>query len=100
MRSPRRWAAAGQIALATCAALAASFRKRESAARLHGAAESQAEASAYHPEPTFEQILAPLIARTREALGTPAFAVAKAAGRALSYEDAMAQARAWLDYRS
>jgi hypothetical protein len=33
----------------------------------------------------------------REALGTEAFDAAQAAGRALAYEQAIAEARAWLD---
>jgi hypothetical protein len=37
-----------------------------------------------------------LIAKTREALGEAAFVMAEAGGRALSYEEAMAGARAWL----
>jgi hypothetical protein len=46
-----------------------------------------------------EASLAPVIARTREVLGA-AFAAAESAGRALSYEEAIAEARTWLEQRS
>jgi hypothetical protein len=39
----------------------------------------------------------PRIAQTRQALSGTAFATAEAAGRALAYEEAMAEARAWLE---
>jgi hypothetical protein len=42
----------------------------------------------------------PLVAKTRAALGDAAFAEAEAAGRGLSYEEATAEARAWLESRS
>ena len=43
--------------------------------------------------------VAPYAARTREALGEAEFAAAYAAGRALSYDDALAETIAWLDNR-
>jgi hypothetical protein len=49
-----------------------------------------------HRERVDEAFLAPLIAKARESLGAAAFAVAADAGRALSYEDAVAASRAWL----
>ena len=42
----------------------------------------------------------PLIGKVREALGAAAFAEAEVGGRALSFEDAMAEARAWLEIAS
>jgi hypothetical protein len=51
-------------------------------------------------DPADQAFLAPLIAKAREALGEPAFVAAKATGRALTYEVALAQARASLkEYR-
>jgi non-specific serine/threonine protein kinase len=63
------------------------------AARLHGAAEAQRERIGHHPEPGGELS----IERAREALGADAFAAAESEGRSLSYDEAIAQARAWLD---
>jgi hypothetical protein len=51
----------------------------------------------FHRERADEAFLTPVIARTRGALGDPAFTAAESAGRSLSYEEAIAQARAWLD---
>ena len=47
-------------------------------------------------DPADEAFLAPLIAKTREAFGEAEFLAAETAGRALGYEDAMAEARRWL----
>ena len=47
-----------------------------------------------------EAFIRPLITKAREALGEPAFAAAEREGRALSYEEAIAEARAWLESRS
>ena len=51
----------------------------------------------YHREPMDEAFLPPLIARARRALGETAFAAAEEAGRTLSYVEAVAETRAWLD---
>jgi hypothetical protein len=47
-----------------------------------------------------EAFIRPLIAEAREALSESAFAEAERGGRALNYEEAMTEARAWLDSRS
>ena len=47
-----------------------------------------------------EAFLAPRIALARKALGDAAFAEAQAGGNALSYEEAIAEARAGLEDRS
>jgi hypothetical protein len=65
------------------------------AARYYGAAEAQAAATGFRRDAADEAFLAPHIAAAREALGTEAFAAAEAAGRALPYADALADARAW-----
>jgi hypothetical protein len=82
------------------AALAASFGEWERAARLYGAGERLSEQMGYHREPVDEAALAPFIARSREALGAEVFAAAEAAGRSLSYDEVIAEARAWLEQRS
>ena len=51
----------------------------------------------YQREPVDEAFLAPLIQRTREKLGAAAFAEAESAGRSLSYDEAIAEARSWLE---
>ena len=79
-----------------CAGLAASRAEWEHAVRFFGAAEAQTGESGLHRDPADDAFLTPLVAQAREALGTDAFGAAEAAGRALSYEQAMAQARDWL----
>ncbi len=90
----------GLAMLETCVGLAAALGKAGLAARLHGAAEAQVAGSGYQREPVDEQFLRPLIAQAREALGAAEFAVTEAAGRALSFEEATEEARAWLGSRA
>jgi non-specific serine/threonine protein kinase len=80
--------------------LAAFFSEWESAARLYGATEALSREMGYQREPVDELFLAPLIRRTREALGAAAFAAAESTGRSLSYDEAIAEARSWLEQRS
>ena len=54
----------------------------------------RAERIGHHPEPARRTCF---IERAREALGAIAFAAAESDGRSLSYDEAIAQARAWLD---
>jgi non-specific serine/threonine protein kinase len=89
-----RWI--GQPMLDVCAGLAAFLQRWEQAARFYGASEEQLRQISYHRDRADEVFLAPLIAKTREALAPSAFASAEADGRALSYDDALADARAWL----
>jgi non-specific serine/threonine protein kinase len=79
--------------------LAAFFSEWESAARLCGATETLSRQMGYQREPVDEVFLAPLIRRTREALGAAAFAAAESAGRSLSHDEAIAEARSWLELR-
>ncbi len=67
------------------------------AARLFGAAESQNATTGMHRDPADDAFLAPLMDKTRNALGSPAFGSAEQAGRALSYVQALAEAREWLE---
>ena len=87
----------GQFVLDISAWLAAFVGEWEVAARFFGAAETQLEETGYHREQVDEAPMAPVIARAREKLGTEAFAVAEAAGRALTYEEATTEVRAWLN---
>jgi tetratricopeptide (TPR) repeat protein len=66
------------------------------AARFFGAAEVQAAETGLHRDPADEAFLAPWVAKAREALGPAAFAAAEAEGRARSFIEANAEARAWL----
>ncbi len=86
----------GGFVLETAAGLAAFLEEWERAAHLSGAADAQYKRLGIQSEPVNEAFLAPLIAKAREALGAAAFASADAAGRALSYDAALAEARAWL----
>ena len=65
-----------------------------------GAATAQHERMGDHRESVDEMFLSPLIAKARAALGPAAFAAAEAAGRALSYEAALTETRAWLEIAS
>jgi tetratricopeptide (TPR) repeat protein len=87
----------GRAVLEYSAGLCALHQEWELAARLHGAAEMQAEQMGYHREPMDKAFLPPLMARVREALGAAAYTSSDAAGRKLAYEQAMADARAWLE---
>ena len=79
------------------AGLAAFLEEWRRAAQLYGAAIAQCEQIGLHIDPLDEAFLSPLMARAREVLGPAAFAAAEAAGRALSYDTALAEAHAWLE---
>jgi predicted ATPase/class 3 adenylate cyclase len=83
----------GHAVLGYCAGLAVLRRQWSLAGRLYGAAENLARQMGYHREPMDEAFLPCLIARAREALGEAEFSCAEGAGRALSYEQAVGQAR-------
>jgi tetratricopeptide (TPR) repeat protein len=87
----------GQFVLDVTAWLAAVVGDPQSAARFFGAAERQLEQTAYHREVVDEAPMVPVIDRTRMTLGAEAFAAAEAAGRALDYDDATTEVRAWLN---
>jgi non-specific serine/threonine protein kinase len=87
---------AAQSALEVCAGLAAACEDWVGAARFFGAAEAQAKQTGLQRDPVDEAFLAPLIDRSRAALGSTAFATAEAQGRSLSGAEALSQVRAWL----
>ena len=88
---------AGIVQVECCLGLAALVGDWERAALMHGAAEALAEEMSQQREPMESLYLAPLIARTRDALGTEGFSAAERPGRRLSYEEAIAQARELVD---
>ena len=87
---------AGQGALEVCAGRAVLLGDHALAAWFYGAAQTQAEQSGFHRDPTDEAFLRPLVEQTQAALGTASFAAAEEAGRRLSYGQALAEARDWL----
>jgi predicted ATPase/class 3 adenylate cyclase len=87
---------AGQSALEVSAGLAAVGEDWEHAARFFGMAERQAGNSGIRRDPADEAFLRPLISKTREVLGEARFASAHASGRALNFEQVLAEAGAWL----
>ncbi|MGE5338652.1 MAG: tetratricopeptide repeat protein [Gemmatimonadota bacterium] len=93
--------AAGQRATCACsldpvAGLAESLGDSERAARYYGAANAFRRESGTLREPVDQVFIDALIARTKTALGTTAFAAAKDAGAAMTFEEAIADAQHWL----
>jgi hypothetical protein len=88
--------AVAQSALEVSAGLAAARKDYERAARFFGVAEAQAAQTGLQRDPVDEAFLAPLVSQARRALGDEAFGAAEAAGRALTSEEALSQARTWL----
>jgi predicted ATPase/class 3 adenylate cyclase len=88
---------AGASLLEVSAGLSATRGEHDRAALFFGAAEAQTGQTGLHRDAADEAFLAPLIARARESLGAAAFQSAEAAGRAMSYDDALASVRAWLE---
>lgn len=87
---------AGQSAVEVCAGLAALAEDWERAARFFGVAERQAGSTGIQRDPADAAFLSPLMAKTRKVLGEARFASSHESGRALDYEQAMAEVRAWL----
>jgi predicted ATPase/class 3 adenylate cyclase len=87
---------ASQSTFEVAAGLAAAGAAWEVAARLYGAAESLAAHTGYQRDPADEAFLAPLIQRARAMLPGGRFDAAEQAGRALSLDLALAEARTWL----
>jgi non-specific serine/threonine protein kinase len=86
----------GQCGLDVCAALAALCGEWKQAARFFGAVDAQMAETGYHRDPADEAFVAPVITEARKALGARTFDRTKSEGRALSYDDAINEARAWL----
>jgi hypothetical protein len=91
---------AAQSVLEVCTGMASLGEQWDHAARLFGAAEAQASCTGIRRDPADDAFLVPFVAMARSALGPEAFGAAEAAGRALSYEEAIAETRGWLERRS
>jgi non-specific serine/threonine protein kinase len=87
---------AGQSVVEVCAGMAALQGDWLRAARFFGAAEKQTSYTGISRDPADDAYLRPLIERARRTSGDDAFASAEQAGRALTYEDVIAEARDWL----
>ena len=68
----------------------------ERGARLYGAAEAQTLRTGIRRDPADEAFLQPMARGARAALGETGFKPAEASGRALHFEQAIADVRAWL----
>ena len=87
---------AGQSVLEVSAALATLSDDWSRAARQYGAAEALAAQTGIARDPADTAFLAPFVARIKARLGAESFARLEAEGRTLSYDEAMAEASAWL----
>ncbi len=88
---------AGQSAVEVTAGLCALEEKWALAARFFGAAEAQAARTGLRRDAVDDAFLAPLMIKTKEALGATVFGARETEGRSLSYEDALKEACTWLD---
>jgi non-specific serine/threonine protein kinase len=86
-----------QSALDVCAGLAAADGEWQRAARFFGVAEEATLQTGLQRDPPDAAFLTPRMAQARAGLGVAAFAAAEAAGRALAPDEAIRQARAWLE---
>ena len=86
----------GQCVLEVSSGLAVLCKEWETAARFFGAAEALADQTGLHRDPADEAFLVPRITEACEALMTTVFTSAENAGRALSYQEAIDEARTWL----
>ncbi|HUP96540.1 MAG TPA: tetratricopeptide repeat protein [Usitatibacter sp.] len=86
----------GQSVLEVCAGMAAKAQKWSSTARFFGAAEAEAAHTGIRRDPADESFVAPRVAIARAAMGPDKFAASEAEGRALAYDQALAEARTWL----
>ena len=85
-----------QSVLEVSAGLAGLRGEWERAARYYGAAETQTRITGMQRDAADEAFLGPLIAQTRAALGPARSDAAESAGRALPFQDVLADVRAWL----
>ncbi len=85
------------VVMEVCAGLAAHLGQWELVACFDGAADIHTVQMGRRRDIADAAFLAPLIERARVALGGEGYASAEAAGRALSYDDAVAAMQEWLD---
>ena len=89
-----------QSVVEVAAGLAAARGEWERAARAFGAAEAHAAQTGFRRDSTDEAFLVPLMEKVRAMLPSGQYAAAEGAGRALSLEEALAEARTWLSERA
>ena len=92
-------APASQAALDVCAGLACIARDFTRGARLFGAAEAQAERSGLRRDAADTLFIEPKLADARARLGVEAFSRACQEGRRCGLDQALREARAWLEER-
>ena len=85
------------VVMEVCAGFAAHLGLWELAARFDGAADIHTVQMGRRRDIADAAFLAPFIERARAVLGVEGYATAEAAGRALSYDDAVAAMQKWLD---
>lgn len=85
------------VVMEVCAGLAAALEQWPLAPRFDGAAEIHTVQMGRRRDQPDVAFLAPLVERARCALGQLAYDAALAAGRALSYEEAVAEMTKWLE---
>ncbi|HYY60453.1 MAG TPA: tetratricopeptide repeat protein, partial [Burkholderiales bacterium] len=86
----------GQSLLEVCAGFAVLRKQWIQAARFYGAAEAQTAQTGIRRDAGDAAFLEPLIAAAQQALGSELFAASEGAGRLLTYDAAVAEARVWL----
>jgi len=84
------------VVMEVCAGLAAHLEDWPQAARFDGAADIHTVQMGRRRDVADTAFLAPLVARSREALGAAGYADAEAVGRAWSYEAAVDTMQQWL----
>jgi hypothetical protein len=87
----------GQSLLEAVAGVATAAEEWTAAARSYGASEKEAAQYGLQRDRADEAFLSEQMAKVRVAITADEFGKAEAAGRALSYEQALAEARVWLE---
>jgi len=82
--------------LEVSAGLASMCAEWQRAARFFGMAEAQAEWTGLRRDPADDAFVIPLMLKARAAVGDASFSAAEAAGRAVSYAEAVEEVRRWL----
>jgi predicted ATPase len=90
----------GKSVLEVTASLAALRGDWTQTVRFYSAAEAQAAYTGLRRDPADEAFLAPRVSTAREALASASYLEAASAGRALPYDDAIFEARVWLERRT
>ena len=86
----------GQSAIDVCAGLCSLADEPERCARFVGASETSSAMTGLQRDAADDAFVEPLVQRARQACGEESFGAAYAAGRALGYDEAVVEARAWL----